>query len=556
MWQLILRASISQIGPGNLHPRVQSGIEFRGAAVVTNSESLSRSSPDSTSLKSEAAAATASVARSEPEWIRNTEPATGEPLPPVAVMSQAEVREAIRRARAAQAEWARTSFRERRRVLLNLNRIILDRCDELCDVIVRETGKPRVEALLLEVIPAADMAFYYARRARKILRTQKIRLRLFPNKSSYVRYHPRGVIGSITAWNFPFSFLVSDVVCALASGNAVIVKASEFTPHVALEGKRLCEAAGIPPNLVQVLTGFATTGTAMYDAADPDDRVDMIIFTGSTSVGRRIAAACGERLIPCILELGGNAAAIVCADADLERTAKSVVYGAFANCGHSCVSVNRVLVDERVADKFTAKVVELTQQLRPGQDVGAITTAAQLRVVEGHVDDAVQKGAKATAGPANGNTNGRFHAPTVLTNVSSDAVIMRDEPFGPVLAINTFKEEDEAVRNANDTHFGLMAYVFSRNQRRARALADQIEAGTVIINDVLYTYGVPETPWGGVKQSGIGRVHGDQILKDMSEIRHVNYERFHIPVPWRFPYRESSARFFFNAARWVYRLLS
>lgn len=489
------------------------------------------------------------------EYIRNVEPATGKPLPPIPVMSAEAVRNAIRRARAAQRQWAAAPFPERRKKLLRLNRLILERSDELCDVISRETGKPRIEALLLEVIPAADIAFYYARRAAKVLRTERIRLRLFPNKSSYVHYQPRGVIGSITAWNFPFSFMVSDVVCALASGNAVVVKASEFTPLVALKGKELCDAAGIPPELVQVVTGFAATGAALYDAAHQEDRVDMVDFTGSTATGRRISAACGERLIPCILELGGNAAAIVCADADLERTASSVVYGAFANCGQVCVSVNHVLVDERIAKAFVDNVLDKTKQLRPGEDIGAITTPAQLRIIEHHIRDAVEKGAKLETGGTGTTNHGRFYAPTVLTNVGPECVMSREEPFGPVLAINTFKNEEDAIARVNDTPFGLMGYVFSTNRRRARQIANRIQAGTVIVNDVLYTYGVPETPWGGVKQSGIGRVHGDQILRDMCELRHVNTERFHIRMPWRYPYRESAARFFLGLARWMYRCL-
>ncbi len=490
----------------------------------------------------------------EGEVIANCEPATGRPLPSVPVMTPEEVRDAIRRARAAQPAWAALGFKERRRRLLALNRLILEREDELCEIISRETGKPRVEALLLEVIPAADIAFYYARRARKVLRPQSIRLRLFPNKTSYIRYHPRGVIGSIIAWNFPFSMFFSDVVCALASGNAAVIKASEYTPLSALKGKELCDAAGIPPDLVQVVTGFGPTGAALYDASDPAERVDMVVFTGSTATGRRIGAACGDRLIPCILELGGNAAAIVCADANLDRAARAVVYGAFAGCGQMCVSVDRVYVDERVAHEFSRKVVALARQLREGDDVGAVTTAAQLNIIKHHVRDAVHRGAKLAAGGEASAGAGRFFEPTVLTGVTPDAAVMQEEPFGPVMAIETFKTEDEAIRLANNTPFGLMGYVFTRSRRRARRLADRIQAGTVIVNDVIYTYGVPETPWGGVKQSGLGRVHGDQILKAMSEARHVNLERFHIRMPWSFPYSERAARNFLRLTRTFYRL--
>jgi succinate-semialdehyde dehydrogenase/glutarate-semialdehyde dehydrogenase len=234
-----------------------------------------------------------------------------------------------------------------------------------------------------------------------------------------------------------------------------------------------------------------------------------------------------------------------------------VVYGAFANAGQVCVSVTRVFVDEKVAKPFADKVVELTKKLRLGAqddiDVGAITTAAQMNVVEHHVSDAVRRGATVAAGGTRTESAGRFFAPTVLTNVGPDAAVMSEEPFGPVVAIAGFKSEEQAVRLANDTEFGLMGYVFSQDRRRARQLADRIEAGTVIINDVIYTHGVPETPWGGVKQSGIGRVHGDQILRDMCEVRHVNLERFHIHVPWSYPYSEAGARRLLSLARKLYR---
>jgi succinate-semialdehyde dehydrogenase/glutarate-semialdehyde dehydrogenase len=498
-------------------------------------------------------------ASDQPDVIRNFEPATGHSLPPVPVMTPEAVHETIRRARQAQPAWAALSFEARRRKLMALNRIILERTDELCDIISRETGKPRIEALLLEVIPAADFTFYYARRAKKLLRPEKIRLRLFPNKTSRVHYVPRGVIGSISAWNLPFSFFISDVVCALAAGNAVVVKASEVTPLVALKAKELCDAAGIPPELVQVVTGYAVAGAALYDAPERSARVDMIVFTGSECTGRRVGAACAERLIPCVLELGGNAAAIVCADVDVARAAESVVYGGFANAGQLCVSVNRVFVDDRIARAFTEKVVEITRKLRHGAggevDVGAITTPAQVNIIEQHVADAVHRGASIAAGGIRENGTGRFFSPTVLANVSPYAAVMREETFGPVIAIASFKTIQEAIRLANETPYGLMGYVFSRNRGQARQIARQIQAGTVIVNDVIYTYGVPETPWGGVKQSGIGRVHGDQVLKDMCEARHINEERFHIRMPWSYPYREAAAQRFLSLARWMYRLV-
>ncbi len=496
----------------------------------------------------------------EHQVIRNTEPATGKPLPEVPVMTADQVHDAIRRARAAQPAWAALSFAERRRKLVAFKDRILDHAEEICDLLSRENGKPRIEALMHEVVPAVDFTLFYARRARRVLRNEKIRLRLFPNKASYIKYVPRGVIGSITAWNFPFSFFVSDVVTALAAGNAVVLKPSEFTSLISLKGKELCDEAGIPSDIVQVVTGFGPTGAALYDSADPELRVDAVVFTGSVPTGRRIAAACGEKLIPCITELGGSAPAIGGADVDIERAAKSVVYGAFANSGQICVSVNRVFVDERIAQPFTEKVVEITKGLRQGAegevDVGAVTTPAQLEIVKRHVADALQKGATAATGGAPAPGPGRFFPPTVLTNVKPDMAVMHEETFGPLMPITSFKSEDDAIRMANDTPFGLMGYVFSRDKRRARELAERIRAGTVIVNDVLYTYGTPETPWGGVKQSGIGRVHAEQALKDLCEMRHVNVERFHINVPWMYPYKESAHKMVLNLARRLYRLFS
>jgi acyl-CoA reductase-like NAD-dependent aldehyde dehydrogenase len=496
----------------------------------------------------------------ERQTIRNNEPATGKPLPEVPVMTPSQVQDAIRRARAAQPAWAALPFSERRRKLIAFKNQILDHAEEVCDLLSRENGKPRIEALMHEVVPSADLTAFFARRAKRVLRDEKIRLRLFPNKASYVKYVPRGVVGSITAWNFPFVFFVSDVVTALASGNAVVVKPSEFTSLISLKGKELCDRAGIPSDLVQVVTGFGPTGAALYDSNDPALRADIVVFTGSVPTGRRIAAACGERLIPCVLELGGSAPAIVRADVDIERTAKSVVYGAFANSGQICVSVNRVFVDERISKHFTDRVVAITKTLRQGSDgevdVGAVTTPAQLEIVKRQVEDALTKGAKAETGGQQPPGPGRFFPPTVLSGVTLDMAVMREETFGPLMPIFPFKSEDEAIRMANDTPFGLMGYVFSKDKRRAREIAERIQAGTVIVNDVLYTYGAPETPWGGVKQSGIGRVHSEHSLKDLCEMRHVNTQRFHLSMPWMYPYRGSAEKMVLNLARKVGRLFS
>ncbi len=492
-----------------------------------------------------------------PTVIRNLEPATGAPLPEVPVTSPEDVVAAVGRAREAQKGWAALGFAERRRRLLAFKDLLLERADEVADLVHRENGKPRFEATLHDIVPVAMLTTYYARKARGILRDRRIGAPLFPHKRFYVRYEPRGVIGVISPWNFPFSLPVGEIVTALAAGNGVVVKPSEFTPLTALKAKELLDAAGVPADLVAVVPGFGATGAALLAAG-----VDMVAFTGSVATGRKIAAACGERLIPCTLELGGKDPAVVLGDADLERAARTVVFGAFANSGQICASVERVYVDRRILDPFTRRVVELTRSLRQGDDsggevdVGAMTTPAQLEIVRRHVADAVAGGATVLAGGNARTEKGRFFEPTVLSGVDARMAVLHDETFGPVLPIVPFDDEDEAVRLANGTAYGLNAYVFSKDRRHAEEVANRLTAGTVMVNDVLFTHGVPEMPWGGVRDSGIGRTHGAQALREVCWMRHVATERVAWSAPWLYPYRRSVQQTLVRAVRAVLRLVA
>lgn len=478
-----------------------------------------------------------------PELIRNVEPATGRPLPEVEVVPPEGVAAVVDRARAAQPAWNALGFRERRRRLIRFRDLVLERAEELADLVSRENGKPRFEALIHDIVPIADLTGFYARRAARALRPERIRLRFFPHKKSYIRYEPRGVIGIISPWNFPFSIPLGELVPGLAAGNAVVVKPSEYTPLTMLRARELLVEAGIPEHVVGVVPGYGATGAALVESG-----VDMVTFTGSGRTGSLVAAACGRRLIPCLLELGGKDPAIVCADADLDKAARLVTFGAFVNSGQVCASVERVYVDRRVADEFTQRVVELTRTLRQGADgqgeidVGAMTVPGQVDIVERHLRDAVSKGATVLTGGSRGTGEGRFFQPTVLANVTHDMAVMREETFGPLLPIHPVDSEDEAIRHANDSEYGLNAYVFSRDRRRAESLANRLQAGTVMINDVVYTHGAPETPWGGVKQSGLGRTHAEQALRDMSWMRHVNTERISMMPIWAYPYSESTRR--------------
>jgi succinate-semialdehyde dehydrogenase/glutarate-semialdehyde dehydrogenase len=502
----------------------------------------------------------ASTGNGRSNAIISRNPATGEVLGEVPEQGEAEVRAAVERAREAQRSWGEMPVRERARVVLRFRDEVVRHAEEMCQAISRETGKTAAEALAMEVVVIADLVTYFGKRAPKILAPEPIPLHLLKNRASYLHYTPRGVVGIIAPWNFPFSIPVGEAVMALLAGNGVVLKPSELTPLIALKAKELSDAAGIPSELFQVVTGRGPTGAALIDAG-----IDYCIFTGSTATGRKVAAACGERLIPCVLELGGKAPAIVCADADVDRTARALVWGAFANNGQVCVSVERVYAHESVYDELVDKVVEQTRALRQGDparaqplDLGAMTWDQQVEIVERRVRQAVDAGARLLAGGRRARIaaepEGLFYEPTVLGDCRQDMEVMQKEIFGPVLPIMKVPDEREALRLANDSHLGLMGYVFTRDTQKGRRLAERVAAGTVMVNDVLLTFGAPETPWGGVKQSGIGRTHSDQGLRDLCELRHVNYDRLALRRElWWFPYSQTIHRQMLRALKWLFR---
>jgi succinate-semialdehyde dehydrogenase/glutarate-semialdehyde dehydrogenase len=365
-----------------------------------------------------------------------------------------------------------------------------------------------------------------------------------------------GVIGIITPWNFPFMLSLNPTVQALAAGNAVVLKPSEITPFVGLALAKLFADAGLPENVFQVVTGDGSTGAALVDSG-----CDKISFTGSARTGRRIAEACGRALVPCTLELGGKDPMIVCDDADIERAARGAVWGAFTNSGQVCMSTERVYVVEKVASAFTERVVELTRGLRQGPetegdvDLGAITSPAQLEIIEQHVADAVAKGAKIlTGGRRNPAWAGLFFEPTVLVDVNHEMAIMREETFGPCLPIQVVSDEEEALRLANDSCYGLQASVWTRDTWKGKRLANRIAAGGVVVDDCMVTYGISESPFGGVKESGIGRVNGELGLKSFCHVQSVVLPRMRgKSEPLWYPYSARSLRLAKRALGLLYR---
>jgi succinate-semialdehyde dehydrogenase/glutarate-semialdehyde dehydrogenase len=481
------------------------------------------------------------------------DPATGDEIGRAPLSSSEDVRQAVARARAAQPAWANLPFRQRARVILKAHELMLAERDEIALLISRETGKPIAEALSMEIVPTLAAMHYFANASESLLRPQKIDIGQYGlmGRSSKILFRPLGVIGIISPWNFPLATPADEVVMALMAGNAVVLKPSELTPLIALKLGDLFRRAGLPAGLLEILTGDGSTGTALVNA-----RVDKIMFTGSVATGKRVAEAAAKYLTPVVLELGGKDPMIVLEDADIENAARGAVWGAFANAGQACASVERCYVQESIASKFIERVVAETRSLNQGigtgesVDIGAMSNERQLQIVADHVNDARQRGAEVLTGGRRGESlEGFFYEPTVLTNVDHDMAIMRDETFGPVLPVMTFKTDDEAVKLANDSVYGLTASVWTRNISKGERIAERIEAGTVMVNEVVYTHGIAQTPWGGVKDSGYGRTHGRMGLLELVYPQHIHVNRVSfLPDLWWFRYSPSASRLFSGLA--------
>ena len=498
-------------------------------------------------------AATANVERRE---VISYDPSTGEEVGRVALSTPEDVSRAVARAREARKSWAALSYRERASFVMRARALVLEELEEIAALVSRESGKPPAEAVSMEIVPTLDLMQFFARKSARLLKPERIRIGLYNllGRTSTIEYRPLGVVGIISPWNFPWAIPLGEVSMALMAGNAVVLKPSELTPLVGLKIGDVFKRAGLPEGVLEVVTGDGSTGAALVEAG-----VDKIMFTGSVATGRRVAEAAARRLIPVVLELGGKDPMIVFEDAELGAAVEAAVWGAFANSGQACASVERCYVHERVAEEFTSRVVEKVRTLKQGaaskegSDIGAMSSERQLLTVERHVSEALSRGARALTGGSRLNDEGArgyFHEPTVLTNVDHTMAVMREETFGPVLPIMTFRDEREAVRLANDSPFGLTASVWTRDLARGRRVAQRIEAGTVMVNEVLYTHGIAQTPWGGVKQSGLGRTHGRLGLLEMVVPHHVHVNRLaRVHDLWWFNYTPNAARLFRSLAR-------
>lgn len=468
-------------------------------------------------------------------------PATGEKIRDLPNHDRDHVFAEMARVRRAAPAWADTPIAERCKKLERVSAVIAKRMNEIADIVSRENGKPRVEALVHDVGPTLLTMNYFIENAPRILADEPVNLAIARHRKSYLAYRPKGVVGVITPWNFPFFMPGSDVPMSLLAGNGVLLKPSEVTPMSALILKECFDEGGLDPELFRVVTGLGPTGAALIDA-----HPDHVVFTGSVPTGRRVGVACAERMITYTLELGGKAAAVVLDDADLERTSNAILWGGFANAGQVCASVERVYAVDSVYDELVRRVSEKAAKLTVGPpdegvfDLGAMTWPKQREIVEGLVEDAKKKGARVTTGGERVGERGLFYRPTVLADCTHDMEVMKAETFGPIVPIMKVSSEQEALERANDSHLGLGAYVFTKDRERGKKLAERLEVGSVMINDVIGMAGMPEMPWGGIKQSGFGVVRSDRGLRELCNARHVNYDR--VPSmasdPYWFPYTE------------------
>lgn len=470
--------------------------------------------------------------------IRKNDPATGAPLGEFPISSPEVVQEAVQRARRAFPAWSQLSVDERIQRLEKLRKVIAEHGDDYAQRISLDTGKPLGDSLLTELMSIPLFIDYYKKTASTVLGRRRVPGSiLFPGKAGYIEYFPMGVIGVISPWNFPFQLSMIPIISALIAGNTVVLKPSEITPLTG-EVIRDCFARiGLPLGVLEVVQGDGATGAALVEAD-----IDKIFFTGSLATGRRVMSAAAKKPIPVELELGGKDAMIVCHDAHLERAAKAAAWGGFVNCGQMCVSVERLFVVDSVHDRFVQLVKNEVDAIRVGApnedaDIGPLTSAAQRDIVARHVESARSEGATILSGGSAIERDGHFFEPTLITNVTPEMTIYKEETFGPVLPVIRVKDEQEALRLANAHEYGLNGSVWTRDTKRGVELASQMQCGQCSVNELVTSVGNPALPFGGVKSSGFGRYHGPEGLIAFSHQKAIMVDRGWLKSePFWFPY--------------------
>ena len=475
-------------------------------------------------------------------------PVTGEVLASYEITERDEVNLAVDLARDASVAWVALGFAGRRKVLLRWSKLLMQRVDEITDLISKETGKPTSDAKLEAALAAGHLA-WAARHAESVMRTShRSPGALMANMSATVERSPVGVVGVIGPWNYPIFTPMGSISYALAAGNTVVFKPSEFTPGV---GKLLAQTfaeVAPSPRIFSCVTGLGETGKFLCESG-----VNKLAFTGSTRTAKVVAATCAASMTPVVLECGGKDPVIVAADADIKRAADATVWSSMSNAGQTCIGAERVYVDAKVADEFKAEVVAIAKNIHSGApgkaNYGPATMPSQIKVIQSHIDDAIARGGKALLGGSN-SVHAPFVEPVVLADVPEDSLAITDETFGPTIVINTVADMDEAIMLSNASKYGLAASVWSR--RKGKRIASQLHCGMVAINSTISFAAIATVPFGGVKDSGYGRIHGPEGILEFTYARTVIRARFQLPIVFTsFKRTAGSDKLIVNLTKWL-----
>ncbi|MDQ3934823.1 MAG: aldehyde dehydrogenase family protein [Actinomycetota bacterium] len=484
-------------------------------------------------------------------------PATGERLGAVPTLRPEEVQAVVDDVGEVQPFWAQLPLSDRARYMRRTAQVLIDNLDDITTLLSREQGKAKAESYAMELIPTIDALHWIADSGPEILAPEKVRrVPIFAKtKSHWFSYEPLGVVGVIAPWNYPWSIPFGEVAMALMAGNGVVLKPASLTPLIGDRIRWAFERAGLPEGIVRTVHGGGKVGNALVEST-----AAKIFFTGSVEIGRNVGIACAERLKGCVLELGGKDSVIVLPDANLQHAIDGTVWGGFANAGQTCSGIERVYVMREIADRYVDGVVQAAKRLRVGDptrpdvEIGPMVSEDQYDIVVELVDDAVANGATLhCGGPVEPDgLSGKFYAPAVLTGVTPDMRIMREEIFGPVVPITVVDSEEEAVELTNDSEFGLGNSVWTMDREKAERIAERLESGMVWLNDHMYTHGLCGCAWGGVKNSGLGRAHSKHGFYECVNVKQVAWEPSLVRSFWWHPYDESNTRGLHAAAQLLY----
>lgn len=505
-------------------------------------------------------------------------PMTGQKVGSYPTMDAQEVDILVQKSRKKQAEWALTPIKQRMKILGKAAEILANNALSYAERVSAENGKTRSDALMADIFPSCDVMHFYSLNAEKFLAPVQVKGNpMIPGRKLYYLYEPRGVVAVISPWNYPFCLSVGPVVSAIVAGNTVVLKPSSQTTDTGIMVKEILDKAELPEDVVNIATGSGSvTGQALIEHPD----IDMFFFTGSTEVGRKVNIKASERLVPAIMELGGKDAAIVTKNADLDRASSAIAWGAFTNCGQTCIGMEICLVERPVYKQFIEKLMTIVKGLKPGTAagcIGSMTMKSQYEIVESQVADAIAKGAKVLPeGAMDCKLEGMCFPAIVIIDVTLDMKLMKEETFGPLLPIIPYDDIEEAIKIANSTTYGLSGAVFTNDIEEARKIAARIKTGSVNINDALITFAVPALPFGGVKESGVGAYHSDIGLRAFTNIKSITEntnkakkEFYHYPVmtgleeglpeALKFMYSQSTSdkiKAFFKALPFLQKMMS